>query len=65
MKIVKLTLKILAYIILFVTVLATIFGSYLFFQINRSDGEIETGEGNHKYILHIPETYDEDEPTLF
>lgn len=57
MKIVKLTLKILAYIILFVTVIATIFGSYLFFQINRSDGEIETSEGNRKYILHIPEPY--------
>lgn len=57
MKIVKLTLKILAYTILFVPVIATIFGSYLFFQINRSDAEIETGEGNRKYILHIPEPY--------
>ncbi len=63
MKILKASLKRIAYALLTITVITSILGVYLVVQINRSDGEIETSEGNRKYLLHIPKSYDETQPT--
>lgn len=63
MKFLKLALKLIAYALLTITVITSILGVYLVAQINRSDGEIETSEGTRKYLLHVPESYNETQPT--
>lgn len=63
MKILKGALKLIAYALLTITTITTILGIYLVAQINRSDGEIETSEGTRKYLLHVPESYNETQPT--
>ncbi|HSM25842.1 MAG TPA: hypothetical protein VK856_13345 [Anaerolineaceae bacterium] len=63
MIIIKPILKILLYLVGITTFVIAILASYLLIQINRSDGQIMTPEGERKYLLHVPESYDGEQPT--
>jgi len=63
MKRLKSILKYLLYFFGILILVVAILATYLFIQINRSDGQIKTTEGARKYLLHVPGSYDAGNPT--